>query len=194
MPPDAAWRPRGRRWAWYATGLAVVAVAILAVILTNGGHKKGPIVTVSRAPSPTSATPQPSPAPSVYLGPGLDSGSSSGPGDVSMTMAVQNLTGLELRIVSVNLSLSNAGEAQILSALLVPAAFSSGPPGDLPIIEPRSTGEMMVHIEPDCTHQGASYELDVHLTAGGGPIVSQRLDFPAGIYLPALLAASCQPS
>ncbi len=185
-----------QRWAWVVGGLVLIAVAILAWVLAGRGHSNPPVVADSPVPSATTVAtrPTPSPAPSVYLGPGQEFGSGARPGDVSMTMAVQNLTALPLRIVSVNLEMTNAGEAQVLSADIVPTAFSSIPPeGDLPVIESRSSGTMTVHVEPDCTHQAAEYELDVHLTAGSGPIVSQRLDFPSGIYLPTLIAASCQP-
>ncbi len=178
-------RTERRPVVWGVVGVLSLGAVIVGVMLATGRHGSGPLHVASHSPPP-------SVTPSSYIGVGGGGQWGSSLNNVSMSLAVWNLTDLDLRIDGVRLVLVHSGNAQVLTADMTSELQQQGAAARLVnTLRRRSSAYLHIALRPDCTSLDASGYVNVDLTTPDGGVVHQRLDLPTEMKLSEFIANAC---
>jgi hypothetical protein len=175
-------RTERRPVVWGVVGVLSLG-AVVGVVMAIERHDSGPSRVAVHSPSVTASS---------YIGVGGGGQWGSSLNNVSMSLAVWNLTDLDLRIDGVRLVLVHSGNAQVLTADMTSELQQQGAAARLAnTLRRRSSAYLHIALRPDCTSLDASGYVNVDLTTPDGGVVHQRLDLPTEMKLSELVANAC---
>ena len=183
-------------------GVAVVLGLIvlgLSVVAAQHRSTRRPAAVDSASPSfpaPSTASPSsavPSAVPATFLGPGDRTEWGTNPGAVFISVAVVNLTDLDLHIDAVHLVLTSNDRLTTATGEVAATPGRQGSTAEPAMTElrRRSSAYVDVALRPDCTQLATAGYLQVDVTGPDGGAVRQRLELPTRLKIDELFAAAC---